>query len=244
MQALRSRLENASAGKFLEISDGIYIANADRSYVFSANAALKRFKMSDEVEVEDIDTLDYVLSVPELDSLRDRVDFSRHRIEVTVSVFSQVFSPIVCPWHCCDIVFALISRCLAVYIAAPFPARSPPMQNLETETPQMTIGPCIFRGQHQYSIGTSVVFDALEQAASAARAAGAGRAMDVTKADPVVVAITRRAIVFTRVSGSLDELLRAAPGRKAGSAAAARPGAGSTSASSNAGPGAAAVTKP
>lgn len=42
--------------------------------------------MSDEAAEDDFETLDYVLSVPELDCLRDRVDFSRHRVEVTVSV--------------------------------------------------------------------------------------------------------------------------------------------------------------
>lgn len=44
--------------------------------------------MTESVDESGIETLDYVLSVPELDALRDRVDFGRHKVEVSVSHFS------------------------------------------------------------------------------------------------------------------------------------------------------------
>lgn len=86
------------------------------------------------------------------------------------------------------------------------------VEDLETERPILKLGPCVFIGQHQVSLGTTVVFDtspgaglraaqkAIEEQKSKAAAAliASTAAVEV----PPIVSIARRTIVFRLATGS------------------------------------------
>jgi len=91
------------------------------------------------------------------------------------------------------------------------------VQELETDRPVMKLGSCVFHGQHQHLIGTAVVF----QVGGASTRPGLpshpfAAAPSSTVASSAVSglgieAMTRRAIVFKRVSGDLGSLLAKKP---------------------------------
>jgi TFIIIC subunit triple barrel domain len=115
------------------------------------------------------------------------------------------------------------------------------IEDLNTERPILKLGPCIFYGQHQFTLGSTVVFDTAPGAGLAAAKEEMKRQPDKATASlvasaaavevPPIVSIARRAIVFRLAPGSpgIKELFRKDSAHHAGAASS------SSSSSSSAG---------
>lgn len=80
------------------------------------------------------------------------------------------------------------------------------LQDLDTERPVLTIGPCVFHGQHQHMIGTAAVFDTARAVPGSAGPGLREGSMDAMPVAPPVASLTRRAIVFRRVTGDVTAI--------------------------------------